>query len=192
MSLAGFYNGSLQDSWTPAYPDNHLASLGTGRIELKHVAFEVQGVIQLSGQIWKERGYGFPERVDGIPIGRTCERIALLHANSGFNEQPGTIVAYLVLHYADGDHAQIAIRHGEHVLDWWDWRGNKPRDRNSEVAWRGTNPAANLQGIKVRLFKSSFANPQPGKEISTIDYVSAMAQSAPFLVALTLEGKVNP
>jgi hypothetical protein len=39
----------------------------------------------------------------------------------------------------------------------------------------------------VRLCRTTFENPQPGKVIATIDYVSAMAGSAPFLVALTVE-----
>jgi len=191
VDLTSYYNGSLQTNWTLAYQDNHLAGLGTGRLVLKDVPFDAGGVIQLQGQLWKQRGYNFPERVEGIQIGRICQRIILLHANSAFTEQPGTTVAFLIIHYADGEQAQIPIRHGEHLLDWWDWRKTRPSDPNTVVAWRGDNPAAKLQGVKVRLYKTSFANPQPSKEISTIDYISAMANSAPFMVAMTIEGKTS-
>ena len=41
--------------------------------------------------------------------------------------------------------------------------------------------------LSVRIYKSTFANPQPDVEISSVDYVSTLKQAAPFLVGLTLE-----
>jgi hypothetical protein len=37
------------------------------------------------------------------------------------------------------------------------------------------------------LYKSTFANPQPDLTVSTVDYVSTMTATAPFLVGLTVE-----
>ena len=51
----------------------------------------------------------------------------------------------------------------------------------------GINPAAQSQGARIRLFDTVFVNPHPEKEIQSIDYVSGMARSAPFMVALTIE-----
>jgi hypothetical protein len=39
----------------------------------------------------------------------------------------------------------------------------------------------------LRLYRTTFTNPQPDKEIVTMDYVSAMTEAAPFLVGLTVE-----
>jgi hypothetical protein len=55
------------------------------------------------------------------------------------------------------------------------------------VAWTGRNPPAEHHGARIRLFETRFVNPEPEKQIQTIDYVSAMADSAPFMVALTID-----
>ena len=64
---------------------------------------------------------------------------------------------------------------------------NGQTDANTVVAWTGSNPAAEHQGAQVRLFDTAFVNPHPEKEIQSMDYTSAMAASAPFMVALTIE-----
>jgi hypothetical protein len=188
VSLSQQTNGPLQTSWLPNEdPGNNLASLPTGRQELGGVSFDVQGLIQLQGQCWVKRGYDLPERAEGIPVHRACRRVHILHANSGFGDPPGTTVASLVLRYADGEQARLDIRHRENVLDFWAWRPATPTDTNTVVAWTGESPATSRRGFGVRLCRTTFENPQPGKVIATIDYVSAMAGSAPFLVALTVE-----
>lgn len=190
VDLSAYYNGGLNKSWTSAYGDNHLAELGEGKRVLKHVPFEIHGVVQIQGVEWKERGYTYPERVEGIRIGTTGRRVHILHANSAFADPPGTIVASLILHFVDGDQTRLDIRQGVEVLDWWEWPRapeKRPAGADTVVAWTGSNPAARSQGARIRLFDTVFANPHPEKEIQSIDYVSGMARSAPFMVALTIE-----
>src|SRR6185312_760685 len=103
------YNGGLDKSWTPAYGNNYLAALGEGTRTLKRVPFEIHGIVQLQGAEWKQRGYKFPEAVEGIRIGMTGRRIHLLHANSAIADPQGTKVASVILHYSDGDQAQFDI-----------------------------------------------------------------------------------
>jgi RNA polymerase sigma factor (sigma-70 family) len=188
--LNGHYNGSLDAVWVPGFDrGNHLASLPHGRHIFAGVPFDVGGVVQLQGRLWKSNGYPFPEQVEAIPLGGLCRRIHLLHANSAFSDTPGTVVARLVLHYSDGGQEQLAIRQEQQILDWWVWpnRIKKPKDPNTVVAWTGHNPATTARGLEIRLCKTAFANPHPEKEIQTIDYVSGMAGSAPFMVGLTVE-----
>jgi hypothetical protein len=190
IDLSSYSNGELDKSWTPVYGNNHLAALGTGRRVLNSVPFEVHGVIQLQGREWKQRGYKFPDKVEQIQVGTLGRKIHLLHANSAFADPFGTTVASLVLHYSDGESAQLDIRQGIEVLDWWEWPAapiKRPSGTNTAVAWKGKNPPAEHQGAGIRLFETTFANPYPDKEIQTIDYLSAMAGSAPFMVALTIE-----
>jgi RNA polymerase sigma factor (sigma-70 family) len=190
VDLSTHYNGGLDKSWTSAYGDNDLAELGHGKRILKHVPFEIHGVVQLQGLEWKERGYTYPESVEGIRIGCVGRRIHILHANSAYADPTGTIVASLILHYSDNDESRFDIRQGVEVLDWWEWPRapeKKPTGSDTVVAWTGINPAAQSQGARIRLFDTVFVHPHPEKEIQSIDYVSGMARSAPFMVALTIE-----
>ena len=188
--LSGHFNGSLDAVWVPGFDrGSHLASLPHGRHLFADVPFQVDGVIQLQGQAWKSNGYPFPEQVTGISVNGLCHRIHLLHANSAFTDPPGTVVARLVLNYRDGSRQDFAIRQNEQILDWWVWpsQKRKPTDRNTVVAWTGQNPATAARGLGLRMFKTAFVNPHPDREVQTIDYVSGMAGSAPFMVGLTLE-----
>jgi len=190
VDLSAYCNGGLDKSWTPAYGNNDLAAIGKGRRVLKRVPFEVQGVIQLQGKEWKQRGYTYPESVEGIRVGTVGSCIHILHANSAIADPPGTSVASLVLHYSDGDETRFDIRQGVEVLDWWDWPrapNKRPTGTNTVIAWKGSNLAAEHQGAGIRLFETVFVNPHPEKEIRSVDYTSAMAGSAPFMVALTIE-----
>jgi hypothetical protein len=190
VDLSTHYNGGLDTSWTASYGNNYLAALGDGRHTLKGVPFEIHGVVQLQGGEWQRRAFEFSESVDGIRVGAVGRRLHILHANSAFNDPPGTTVARLVLHYADGQQAEFAIQQGVHLLDWWQYRKaplKHTTDPNTVVAWTGSNPAAEHQGARIQLFDTAFINPHPEKEIQFIDYTSAMAGSAPFMVALTIE-----
>jgi len=86
-----------------------------------------------------------------------------------------------------GEQAGLEIQHLVHVLDFWDYKRQKPADTNTVIAWTGESPAAGKRGMGVRLCRTTFENPQPRKPVATLDYVSAMAGSAPFLVAVTVE-----
>jgi hypothetical protein len=109
----------------------------------------------------------------------------------------GTAVAKLVLHYSDGTQREIALVAGDHVLDWWGpiYRTGvaktscDPAAPGSELAWAGSNPRLKQQqpASSLRLYRSTFANPDPDKEIVTMDYVSTQTDAAPFLVGLTVE-----
>src|ERR1051326_6370253 len=90
--------------------------------EFGGVLFEVQGLIQLQGQCWVKRGYVLPERVPGIPVHHTAQRVHILHANSGFGDPLGTPGARLVLNYQDGNQSDLEIRHRENGLDFWAWK----------------------------------------------------------------------
>jgi hypothetical protein len=187
LDLSQHYNGDLRDSWTPVEANNHLQSLPRGRHKFNDVLFEVRGVIQLQGELWKERRFQLPERVESIPVHSTGSSVHLLHADAGCASPPGAVVASLALNYSDGQRTELPIRHGIHCLDWWEWNTDSPTDTNTMVAWRGQNPAAGDKGIGIRLFQTKFLNPKPTKEIHSIDYVSGMACAAPFMVALTIE-----
>jgi hypothetical protein len=51
----------------------------------------------------------------------------------------------------------------------------------------GMNPAAEAKGKFLRIFKSTLEIPGEHQEIVSIDFLSSMADPAPFLIALTVE-----
>ncbi|HTL55397.1 MAG TPA: hypothetical protein VL361_06935 [Candidatus Limnocylindrales bacterium] len=179
---------------------NNLAELPEGLGTFGGVLFIVQGKIQLMGKGFLQSERVFPSRAKGIRLGQTCKRLHLLHGASFVSSgppKPRETIAALVLHYADGSSKQIDIISGEHVLDWWGplmSTGINPLDRltsapGTELAWTGTNPLlARLRpGWSLRLYKSTFDNPQPQLSLTSIDYVSKLTEAAPFLVGLTIE-----
>src|SRR5206468_2370630 len=95
----------------------------------------------------------------------------------------------LVLHYSDGAETEIKIRFTEHVLGWWGRisHPDKTTDRHTSLAWTGSNPVASGRGFRLCIYKTTFENPRPTVPIESIDYVSAMGNAAPFMIALTLE-----
>jgi hypothetical protein len=163
------------------------------------IPFDVEGTVQLMGRViyeFKEKIY--PVKIEHIRIDQRCGRIHLLHGASFLAEgATGIVIAKLVLHYADGGKAELNIVAGEHVLDWWGplyTTGADPgsiitASQGTTLAWAGSNPWIERQqpGWSLRLYKSTFENPQPAKVLSSIDYVSTMTSAAPFLAGITLQ-----
>lgn len=188
LNLTNHYTSDLDIPWNQtSYPGDDLAELPRGVQEFDGVRFDIQGLIQLSSRVWKKRGCRFPEKVEGIPLHRACRNLYLLHADGGANAPTGTTVATLILHYGDGTSAEIPIQHNIHVKDWWNYGSPPPSDTNTVVAWTGQNRATARMGKSLRLFKTRFENPSPQKRVDSLDYVSAMEDPGPFLVAVTVQ-----
>ena len=169
-------------------PRNNLARLPAGHHTFDGVRFNVAGIIQLAdGNDVTQTNNPYPESVEGIPVNRTCRQLHLLHGTVQGLGDP-LVVASLVLHYADGTTGKLDIVYGQQIYDWW-FKGSAelPLAGNTKVAWVGQNPEATRGGYRIRVFKSSFDNPKPDEQIKTIDYVSALTRSGPFLLALTVE-----
>lgn len=200
VHLKPWLNAALTDSLDgPANTNcNNLSELPSGIHIFGGVPFDIEGRLQLMGRKLLDTTTVFPVRARNIEIARKCNRIHLLHGASGITpEMTGIDIARLVVHYADGSQAGIPIVAGAHVLDWWGpiYKTTVAKNvRNlstpgSELAWAGGNPCLKEQQseFSLRLYKSTFDNPRPGIQITSIDYVSTVTAAAPFLVGLTLE-----
>ena len=55
------------------------------------------------------------------------------------------------------------------------------------MAWKGANAYTETMGRSVRLFLTTWTNLAPDLEIENIDFVSALAVPAPFLIAISVE-----
>jgi hypothetical protein len=100
----------------------------------------------------------------------------------------GTAVAIgkYVLNYVDGKTAELPIVPGRHVRDWQVAREQERQPMaQAVVAWSGTN---HLDGRGwLQLYKADYENPRPEVEVKTLDFVSAMSDATPFVVAITVK-----
>jgi hypothetical protein len=108
----------------------------------------------------------------------------------------GTAIATLVWNFADGERRESEIIYGRHVRSWWVGHDGSRATPEARIAWEGTNPAATdfryqfpdvEPGKEVRLFVATWENPRPDVEVTSLDLVSRETQSAPFVVAITVE-----
>jgi WD40 repeat protein len=183
IDLSDYYNVSLkEDQGATAEIRNSLADLPSGLQIFDGVPFDVRGVIQLSSQKVKHR----PSQIAGIKVGQKCRRVHFLHA-TGFGGKDGTQVGSYIVHYADGQEKAISIVYGRDVRNWWIVPGEPIEAENSVVVWMGMNPVVEANGKFLRIFGSTWENPFGSQEIVCIDFLSSMADPAPFLIALTVE-----
>jgi hypothetical protein len=71
------------------------------------------------------------------------------------------------------------------VQDWW-LSEEFTSDSKPNIVWTGKNHSA-PDGPPIGVCKTTWENPLPDIEIEHIDYRSAMMNSAPFLIAITVE-----
>jgi len=183
IDLTSFYNVDLHQ------PDGaDCGDLQDGLQTFGGVQFDVRGVVYLSGQIAKQEGSQLPEHLNGLGIGRKCRRLHFLQG-TGWQAPSGTRVGTYVLHYADGQQAELPIVSGLDTGPWWVFYPPiAPTEPGGALpVWNGKNRRNAKDGCSIYLYKSTRANPRPEIELVSIDFVSSMSSASPFLVALTLE-----
>jgi hypothetical protein len=156
------------------------------------VQFDVRGVIQLRRHTelegaWQRIWERLPVRVEDIRVQQKIRRLHVLHGTIS-PEKEGAEVARFVWHYDSGQEVS-PILYRRDVRDWW-WRPEdavQPTSDRSRVVWTGSNPVARAKGYSLRLYLTTIENPRPQELVRSLDYVSAMSESAPFLIALTVE-----
>jgi type II secretory pathway pseudopilin PulG len=186
IDLSEYFNAALAQTWHPGtfptYYTNTLEELPPGLLQLGGQVFDVRGIVQLSGSELKKAGGQYPQQITGIKINQTCRQLHFLQA-AGWRSTDGTTIGTYRLHYADGQVQDIPIVYGADVRDWNMDSDPSGKLTRSTVAWSGFNSAR----VVVRLYKTTWVNPLPETEIVSLDYVSAMTPSAPFLLAVTAE-----
>jgi hypothetical protein len=185
IDLTDYYTSSLDENWL-GKPGADLSLLPKGVRVFGGAAYDVRGLIQLAGeQTGEETGIEFPPAVKGITINRIGRKLHFLQGAAWGAEEDDRIGEY-VLHYANGQTRIIPIVYQQNVRDWWIKEGD-PIPVNADIAWTGENEASHKLGYHIQLYSYTANNPFPDEEITTIDFVSAMTHSAPFLIGITIE-----
>ena len=126
------------------------------------------------------------ERVEGIQVGQAAKTLQFLHGTGWGHAPHGTVIGKIVVHYQDGETAEIPIRTGVHVRDWFLNAQDRRQVSDGKLVWVHSSPELSHRDIGVYLM--TWDNPRPDQVIKSIDYVSTMTDSAPFLLGVTLEG----
>ncbi len=185
VDLSEYYTASLDDDWLGKEGLN-LASLPKGVHAFAQAAFDVRGLIQLGSRTAKkETGLNLSRDIKGIKIQYKGSKIHFLHGTSGSTREDKKIGMY-VLNYKNGQTVSIPILYQRNIEDWQVKQGD-PVPTDADIAWTGESTASKEQGYKIQLYKYTVNNPYPDLEIQTMDFISEMTESAPFLVAITIE-----
>lgn len=181
IDLSGYYNLSKRAG------DNSMASLPSGLRTFAGTAFDVRGVVQLADQAGPRTLNSLPNEVRGIRVNRTCRRLHFLHATAS-EALDGTEVSSYVVHFADQRSQRISNVYGRDLRSWWTTLGESLTTERSPLVWMGTNPEVQSDNAEsLRMFKSTWENPWPEVEITSMDFISNGKGARPFLVALTAE-----
>jgi hypothetical protein len=186
VDLSRHHNAAFRDSWLHNWQSNDLASLPTGVQKLRGTDFYVRGLIQLSSAGYPRLVDRYPHEVRGIQIGQRFSKAHFLHAGAG-GDSNGAIVGRYTFHYVNGSTQDVPLIYADDLRDWWLRPDKSKKVNRAVVAWTGTNAASAAKGASLRLFKLTWANPQPDMQVRSLDFVSGASKCAPFLVSITLE-----
>jgi hypothetical protein len=154
--------------------------------EHQGILFDVRGVIQLDGRL-QPQGPGvrwlrsYPREVAGIVVRRPARRLHFLAGTIGQAEAHAP-VAVLRLRFASGQVEDMPLHYAEHVA--------AADDRvftSARLHPRVPNPSSDPTQVIYSLHHVCFTNPRSNAVIETIDFVSGMTLSHPYLLALTVQ-----
>jgi len=196
MDLGEFYTSPLgvaaHPSFGPFRTDHDFRDLPAGLVTWLGIPFDVRGVIQLTrsdprGGLFQRGWDRWLRRVEGIPVGRRCARIHVIHG-CVFAEDEGKVIGAYVCEYADGARVPLPIVYGGELRSYLGG-GNAvsletPRGRR---VWQGMGQGTSPSPQRVGVFLSTYPNPRPGEEIVRVHFESALTRSAPFLIAMSVE-----
>lgn len=160
--------------------EQDVSSLPAGEQTCAGVKFQVgKGVLQLTSTI--ETIADLPEEVKGLKVEATVSKLHFLHA-SAYRAKEGTIIGYYTVNYTDGGDETIPVVYGKDVRDWWVIADSRETTRG-KVGWEGE-----IRSSKLRLFVTTWKNPDPSRKVKSIDFGSTKAaEASPFCVAITAE-----
>jgi len=99
----------------------------------------------------------------------------------------GSKIATYFVQMQDGPPSEIPIVYGKDVRERWCDSRQEADLHNPEAAWVSPAETAALTGKSLRLYQATWTNPRPNSVVRGISVVSHMTESAPFLLAITLE-----
>lgn len=159
-----------------------------GEHVMNGVPWKISGVVELWGSGSARSGNAGRTNVTDIPVGAKFERLHLLGATA-WGTDDGVEIATVQLHYADGSQLELPVRYGHQVRDWFGPRRGAEDailDPDTKIVWRRDMASSVHYERGLRLYHSFFANPHPGKEVTSLALHSKQTASGWMLLAATL------
>jgi hexosaminidase len=156
----------------------NLSQLGTVRLS-DFIQYNLSQIGQIpAGIMLKGPGVAdaFPKEAVGIPINQKLKCISFLHT-TGWASKSGNKIGQYIIHYTDGTKATIDLVYGVNIQAWQD----SVSTPEQTLAWKGKT--RDRKPINLRSFQ--WTNPNPGKEINSIDFVAIDTTVGPILLAIT-------
>jgi hypothetical protein len=198
ISLAGLLVPAENDPW-----DKTLIGkiMPRGKQVFGGVEFWLEGLIRLQSSAARDANQSYRQSIvvplaqtngtaAGVQIVQRGSNVAAVHllgATAGEGEGECT-VAQLVWRYADGSRQSTQVRFQNHVRDCFHPPYETPTRLPyafSKAVWCA--PLPGWTGWSERLYRFSYANPEPGRVIQEIEFVSSMQAPSLSVVGLTLD-----
>src|SRR4051812_35652747 len=164
-----------------------LVEFPSGQQRLAGVPFVLGGRVAVTGMDAARAGDFLPPQISGIAAGQRAGRVHLL-AGAIHGTKDGTPLGNLVFHYKDGSTGRARIIFGVHARNAIEEGAVSDKalgDPNSNIGWQKEFKGAT--NVLARIYHIILENPQPGQEITTLDFESLVSRATPLLFAITLE-----
>jgi hypothetical protein len=182
VDLTSHYNGALT-GWLRVAAENDVNFIKDGRTLIDGVSFDIRGVIQLGSlNSWVS---SWPVAVSNVVVGVHCEELAFLQGAIGKGGELKVEVGHYVIRFESGSNATIPITYGVNVLDWTESDPGTLMSLEESQKNLASGRTGIVQESGKRLYVFHWPNPHRNLRIQSIDFVSAMSQSSPFLVAVS-------
>lgn len=184
LDLTRFYTHSLD-----MLPRAEFRELPRGHVVLDGIPFDVRGLVRLEPPAFRSMLHAmaaplfgsFPlTDVHGIPVGRPCQRIHILHGVDGDFLVHGEEYGRWRIRFANGTEREFPL-----VFDRDSPRGAASKSPSGRlVAW---SAPATPSDRRSQLLRFTWTNPEPTNLVESLDLVAGEGRSRPFVVSITVE-----
>ena len=165
-------------AWKDGQEGNDMRNLPTGNQNFSGVPYAIGPKERAAVAV----GNGIAEKAV-VPVVGKARTLYLLHAVNG--RTPEAVAAAMTFRYSDGTSSTRYLMRDKHVGGWW-----FPSLKNDRagVAWRGPN----ARSLDVGVTWAAIDNPQPTKEIRSIDFTASEEGAIYALLGMTLSDQPHP
>lgn len=172
--------------WQGKGPEYDLRALQPGWARLNGIRFEIldptqnggKSVVMLKGE--RDVAEAMPERAT-VPVARRAGCVAILHATLDRAINFGDVVGRYEFTLSGGAEFSVKVAYGRNISSWLADAERGIPSIEQEVAWTGKTRAGNDVNLQILRWK----NPDPGRRVESIEFVSAGGRSSPVIFAMT-------
>jgi len=172
--------------WVGKGPEIDLRALRPGRHRVAGILVEIldprahggKSVVMLKGE--RDTAASQPDRVV-IPWHGMAGCLVFVHATLDRAASFGDLVGRYTIKLANGTRVGVDLRYGQNISSWLADAETGIPSIEQEIAWTGKTLAGNE--VAVQLLR--WTNPEPGQQVTALEFSSAGGRASPVLFALT-------